>query len=86
MREIFNLQKTTHLLISCASFERVVREIASDIRSDLRMEPLAVSALHHAAEAFLVKRFQQANRAAAHAGRITVQEEDFDVVDDLCDK
>ena len=43
-------------------FRRIVREIASDIKSDLRWEAEAFEALQVDAEAYLIGRFGQANK------------------------
>ncbi len=55
-------------------------------RSDARFEPEAIEAMQHAAEAFIVERFQHNYRIANHFGRITLQVDDLSIVDDLCDK
>ncbi len=76
MRKMYQLQTTTHFLVSMSAFERVVREIARDIRYDARGEPEAILAPQHAAGLYLVENFQDVKRAANHAGRITLQESD----------
>ena len=39
-REIFKLQKTTNLLIPVVAFERLVRDIAQDIKYDIRFSAM----------------------------------------------
>ena len=54
LREIRKYQKSTELLIRKLPFQRLVREIAQDFKTDLRFQSSAVSALQEAAEAYLV--------------------------------
>ncbi|KAF9237092.1 histone H3 [Melanogaster broomeanus] len=50
-------------------FQRLVREIAQDFKTDLRFQSSAVMALQEAAEAYLVSLFEDTNLAAIHAKR-----------------
>ena len=61
LREIRKYQKGTELLLRKLPFQRLVREIAQDYRSDLRFQSLALLALQEATEAFLVGLFEDAN-------------------------
>ncbi|KAJ0919717.1 putative transcription factor Hap3/NF-YB family [Helianthus annuus] len=63
-------QKTTDLLIRKAPFQRLVREIAQALKSDLRFQSHAVLALQEAAEAYLVGLFEDTNLCAIHAKRV----------------
>jgi len=54
LREIRRYQKSTELLIRKLPFQRLVREIAQDFKTDLRFQGSAVLALQEAAEAYLV--------------------------------
>lgn len=67
----------TQLLIPKQSFQKLVREIAQDIKSDLRFEVQAIAALQEAAESHLVAVFQDANIGAIHNGRETVRLKDM---------
>jgi histone H3 len=49
------------------SFQRLVREIAQDFKTDLRFQSSAIGALQEAAEAYLVGLFEDTNLAAIHA-------------------
>ncbi|CAH3188748.1 unnamed protein product, partial [Porites evermanni] len=49
-----NLSKSTELLIRKLPFQRLVREIAQDFKTDLRFQSSAVMALQEASEAYLV--------------------------------
>lgn len=55
-----------------APFERLVREIAQDCKSDLRFQSTAVLALQEACEAYLVGLFEDTNLCAIHAKRVTI--------------
>ncbi|KAK0606425.1 hypothetical protein LWI29_037598 [Acer saccharum] len=55
LREIRKYQKSTELLIRKLPFQRLVREIAQDFKTDLRFQSSAVAALQEAAEAYLPK-------------------------------
>ena len=54
LREIRRYQKSTELLIRKLPFQRLVREIAQDFKTDLRFQSSAVMALQESAEAYLV--------------------------------
>eukprot|EP00798_Chlamydomonas_sp_ICE-L_P015598 gene15598-biopygen24628 len=71
LREIRKYQKSTELLIRKLPFQRLVREIAQDFKTDLRFQSSAVLALQEAAEAYLVGLFEDTNLAAIHAKRVT---------------
>jgi histone H3 len=58
-------------------FQRLVREIASGYRGDLRFQSSALSALQEASEAYLVGLFEDVQLCAIHANRITVMERDI---------
>ena len=51
LREIRRYQKSTELLIRKLPFQRLVREIAQDFKTDLRFQSSAVMALQEASEA-----------------------------------
>ena len=58
LREIRRYQKSTELLIRKLPFQRLVREIAQDFKTDLRCQSSAVMALQEASEAYLVGLFE----------------------------
>ena len=64
LREIRKYQKSTELLIRKLPFQRLVREIAQDFKTDLRFQGSAVLALQEAAEAYLVGLFEDTNLCA----------------------
>jgi len=77
--EIRNYQKNTDLLMRKAPFQHLDREIACDIKSDLRMQSTALLALQEAAEAYLVGLFifNNTNECALHAKRVTIMTKDM---------
>ena len=77
LREIRRYQKSTELLIRKLPFQRLVREIAQDFKSDLRFQASAVLALQEAAEAYLVGLFEDTNLCAIHAKRVTIMPKDM---------
>ncbi|CAE6361254.1 unnamed protein product [Rhizoctonia solani] len=77
LREIRRYQKSTELLIRKLPFQRLVREIAQDFKTDLRFQSSAVVALQEASEAYLVSLFEDTNLAAVHAKRVTIQPKDL---------
>ena len=77
LREIRKYQKSTDLLIRKAPFQRLVREIAQDFKTDLRFQGSAVLALQEAAEAYLVGLFEDTNLCAIHAKRVTIMPKDI---------
>ncbi|ORY24026.1 histone-fold-containing protein [Naematelia encephala] len=77
LREIRRYQKSTELLIRKLPFQRLVREIAQDFKTDLRFQSSAIGALQEASEAYLVSLFEDTNLAAIHAKRVTIQPKDM---------
>lgn len=77
LREIRKYQKSTELLIRKVPFQRVVREIAQDFKSDLRFQSTAIMALQEAAESYLTGLFEDTNLSAIHGGRVTIQPRDL---------
>jgi histone H3 len=77
LREIRRYQKSTELLIRKLPFQRLVREIAQEFKSDLRFQSSAVLALQEAAEAYLVSLFEDTNLCAIHAKRVTIMPKDM---------
>lgn len=77
LREIRKYQKSTDLLIRKLPFQRLVREIATTFKTDLRFQSSAVLALQEAAEAYLVGLFEDTNLCALHAKRVTIMPKDM---------
>lgn len=77
MREIRKYQRSTDLLIRKLPFQRLVREIAQDYKTDLRFQAQAIAALQEAAEAYLVGLFEDTNLCALHGKRVTIMPRDI---------
>ena len=77
LKEIRKYQKSTHLLIRKLPFQRLVREISQDLKTDLRWQSNAIFALQEASEAMLVHLFEDANLCAIHAKRVTIMKKDM---------
>lgn len=78
LREIRRYQKSTELLIRKLPFQRLVREIATDVCQSInpeigRWQGSALIALQEAIEDYAVHLFEDANLAAIHAKRVTIQ-------------
>ena len=65
------------LLLRKAPFQRLVREVAQDFKTDLRFQTSAVMALQEACEAYLVGLFEDTNICAIHAKRVTIMPKDI---------
>ena len=72
LREIRRYQKTMELLIRKLPFNRLVREIAQDFKTDLQFQAAAIRALQEVAEAYLVGLFDDTNLCTIHAKRVTI--------------
>ena len=77
LKDIRHFQKTSVLLIRRLPFQRLVREIAQDYKTDLRFQSAAILCLQEAAEAYLVRLFDDANLCAIHARRVTIMPKDI---------
>ena len=82
LMEIRRYQKSTNLLIPRLSFSRVVREVCSDVvnrnvANQLRFRSTAIMALQEAAEAYLVKLFEDTLLCAIHGRRVTIMVKDI---------
>lgn len=77
LREIRKYQKSTELLIRRLPFQRLVKEIADTNHVNIRFQSFAIQVLQESAEAFLVGLFEDANRCAIHAKRVTLMPKDM---------
>jgi histone H3 len=80
LRKIREYQKSTDRLIPHAAFNRLIREIAHDFKTDLRWQADGVIALHEAAETFLTKMLDETGKLALHSGRETIQDRDLQFI------
>ena len=77
LKDIRHYQGSTALLIRKLPFQRVVREIAQDIKTDLRFQSAAILCLQEATEAYLVSLLEDSNLCAIHARRVTIMPKDI---------
>lgn len=79
LKEIRQYQKSTDLLIRKIPFQRLVRQIAQDFKTDLRFQSTAILALQEASEAYLVGLFEDTLLCAIHAKRVTIMPKDMNL-------
>jgi histone H3 len=77
LKEIRKYQKTTELLIRKLPFQRLVKEVAQDFKTDLKFQSTSILALQESAEAYLVGLFEDTNLCAIHAKRVTIMPKDM---------
>jgi histone H3 len=77
LREIRRYQKSTELLLRKLPFQRLVREVATEFKSELRFQGSAIMALQEACEAYMVSLFEDSNLCAIHARRVTIMPRDM---------
>ena len=77
LKDIRHFQRSTALLIRKLPFQRLVREIAQDFKTNLRFQSVVVLCLQEAAEAYLVGLFEDTNLCAIHAKRVTIMPKDI---------
>lgn len=83
LREIRRYQKSTDLLTRKLPYYRLVREIAQTFKNDMRFQGSALTALHEAGEAYLVKLFEDTNKVAINKKKVTVMPVDMQLVLEL---
>lgn len=85
LREIRKYQKSTDLLMRRLPFQRLVRQISSEVvrerkfDEEFRWQSHALLALQEAAEAYLVSLFEDTNLCAIHARRVTIMPKDIEL-------
>ena len=77
LRDIFHFQKSRALLIRKLPFQRLVREIAQDPKTEPQFQSAVILCLQEAAEAYLVGLFEDTNLCAIHAKRVTIMPRDI---------
>lgn len=71
------LLQSTNTLIPKQPFQRLVKEIAQDVKDGVRFQSTALLALHEATEAYIIGLMTDSAHCAAHAGRITITPKDM---------
>lgn len=77
MRQIKFFQSSTELMIPKFTFSRLVREIIQKHDPQLRCSSVAMEALQHATETFIVHMFGEGIMCSHHAKRVTLMDKDF---------
>ena len=77
LQEICHYQKRTNLLIHKLPFQRLIRELAQKFEVDVRFRSSALMTLQEAAEAYLVRLFEDMNLCAIHAKWVTIMPKDI---------
>ena len=77
LREIRRYQKSTDLLIRKAPFQRLVKQIAQEIKESVRFQSTAVLALQEASKYYLVGLFEDTNMCTLHGKRVTITPKDM---------
>lgn len=77
LREIRKYQKSSELLIKKLPFQRLIRELAAEFKTDLRFRSTSLEALQEAGESFLTGIFEDSNLLGIHAKRVTIQPKDI---------
>ena len=89
LREIRRYQKSTDLLVRKLPFQRLVREIMQEYKSDYKKTAASLLALQEASEAYMVGLFEDTNLCAIHAKRVTIMPKDIQLARRIrgdCDK
>ena len=77
LREIRKYQKTTELLIRKLPFQRLIRELSQEFKTDLRFQSNAILAMQESAEAYLIGLYEDTNICTIHAKRVTIMPKDM---------
>jgi histone H3 len=77
LRDIRKYQNSTHKLLRKRPFQRLIREIAERVKSDLKFQASALLAIQEASEYYLVGLFEDTNLCAIHAKRVTIMPKDI---------
>ena len=75
--EIRFYQKSTALLLWRIPFLRLIREVAQDLKTDLRFTADATYTLQWASEDYLVRLFEDSNLCAIHTKHVTIMPKDI---------
>lgn len=70
-------QKNTHLILRKLPFQRMVREIGTEMLAGCRFQSTAILVIQEAAEAFLVSLFEDSGLIALKSRRLTVMPRDL---------
>ena len=77
LKEIKIEQQKTDLCLNKSNFKELVKEIASDYKSDLQFEPEVFEILQYVSEDFLIDKFEHSQRIAIVAHRDSIMPKDM---------
>nr|XP_050028517.1 histone H3-like [Dermacentor andersoni] len=80
LRDIRRYQKSRSHLIRKLQFQRFAREIAEDLKTDLRFQSSSALARQEASEDYLGGLFEDAKLCAVHDKRVTISRKDIQLV------
>ncbi len=66
-------------LIPKHPFQRIVKQLASELDAEIRFQGKALLALQEATESYMVGLFNDTNLCALHGGRVTVMQKDMNL-------
>ena len=84
--EIRQYQKSVEFFIQKPPFQRLIREIVQDYKTDLHFMSDTIFALQEANKIFLVDLMEDANLCTIHRGQITITPRDYNLVMKLCER
>jgi len=79
IREIRRYQRSDELIFPILAFDRLVREVAQDYKTNLRFGKGAFRAIHLFTEYYVVSLLQDTQLAALHARRFTIMPKDIQI-------
>ena len=74
--DICHFQKSTALFIQKLPFQRLVREIVQDFKTDLRFQSAAILCLQEVSEAYIMVLFEDTNLCTIDTRRVTIMPKD----------
>ena len=80
LQEIRRFQKATDLMIKKAPFSRLVMEIATEFKGDMKSTRNTSLALQERSEARLSSVLEKSNECAIHRGGVTIKGKDMELV------
>lgn len=79
LQQIRKYQKATEPLLKKTPFIRLVREIAQEMRPDIRWSSAGLEALRHGADILVTTLMEDVNMLAIHARRVTIMKKDIEL-------
>ncbi|GFP54966.1 histone H3.4 [Trichoderma asperellum] len=83
LHKLSNIQKTVRLRSPEGGFQRIVHDIADEIKPGIRFQSRAFAALQEALKSFTTSYFTAMRLNANYANRVTIRLEDSNLVKDM---